>query len=225
MGRIPPAAVAATLLLVAALASILLLSTGIGLRDGEENITSLARAEVREYQGARLSSIADLRENSILGPQYLNQSSYRLELGGRVDHPLSLTYDQVRAYPRYEKTVTLFCVEGWEATLLWGGVRVEDLIADAGVDPAADTVIFTAADGYSTSLPLSYIRDRDILLAYTMNGVVLPAERGFPFQLVAEDRYGYKWIRWVTRITLSDDPSYRGYWESRGYSQAADLKG
>jgi len=83
-------------------------------------------------------------------------------------------------------------------------------------------VIFYAADGYSTSLPLDYIEDRDILLAYSMNGVTLPAERGFPFQLVAEDRWGYKWIKWVTRIEVSDDPSYRGYWEKRGFSQSGE---
>jgi DMSO/TMAO reductase YedYZ molybdopterin-dependent catalytic subunit len=51
-----------------------------------------------------------------------------------------------------------------------------------------------------------------------MNGVTLPVDRGYPFQLVAEDKWGYKWIKWVTRIELSNDRSYRGYWESRGYS-------
>ena len=92
------------------------------------------------------------------------------------------------------------------------------------MNPDANTVIFYAADGYSTSLPLDYIKDRDIILAYSMNGVILPAERGFPFQLVAEDRWGYKWIKWVTGIEVSDDPAYRGYWEKRGYSQTGDLQ-
>jgi len=97
------------------------------------------------------------------------------------------------------------------------GVRVKDLLLEAGVKPGANTVIFYAEDGYSSSLPLTYIEDRDILLAYAMNNVTLPAERGLPFQLVAEDRWGYKWVKWVTRIEVSDDENYRGYWESRGY--------
>ena len=59
-----------------------------------------------------------------------------------------------------------------------------------------------------------------ILLAYKMNGVVLPPERGAPFQLAAESKWGYKW---TTRIELSDDADYEGYWESRGYSKDADL--
>jgi DMSO/TMAO reductase YedYZ molybdopterin-dependent catalytic subunit len=56
-----------------------------------------------------------------------------------------------------------------------------------------------------------------------MNGVTLPAERGYPFQLVAEDRWGYKWIKWVTEIEVSDDPTYRGYWERRGFSLSGEL--
>jgi DMSO/TMAO reductase YedYZ molybdopterin-dependent catalytic subunit len=143
---------------------------------------------------------------------------------GRVDNPLSLSYDEIlELHQHYTKRVTLFCVEGWEVTILWEGVLVSDILDDAGVQPDANTVIFYAADGYSTSLPLDYVRERNIIMAYKMNGVTLPAERGFPFQLVAEDRWGYKWIKWITRIEVSSDPSYRGYWESRGYSQVGDL--
>ena len=224
MGRIP-VVIIAIILVAGAIAAIFMIMPGIfpGIRG--DNITSLTPVEVREYQGERLSSIADFRENSIRGPQYINRSAYMLELSGLVSRPLSLSYDQViNEYPVYEKEVTLFCVEGWEVTILWEGIRVEDLLANAGVNPDANTVIFYAADGYSTSLPLDYIKDRDILLAYSMNGVILPAERGFPFQLVAEDRWGYKWIKWVTGIEVSDDPAYRGYWEKRGYSQTGDLQ-
>jgi DMSO/TMAO reductase YedYZ molybdopterin-dependent catalytic subunit len=65
--------------------------------------------------------------------------------------------------------------------------------------------------------------DKDIMLAYKMNGVTLLPERGFPFELVAENKWGYKWIKWVDKIELSADESYRGYWESRGYSNDGDL--
>jgi len=56
-----------------------------------------------------------------------------------------------------------------------------------------------------------------------MNSETLRPERGFPFQLVAEDKWGYKWIKWVTRIELSDDSEYLGYWEEVGYSNDANL--
>jgi len=118
----------------------------------------------------------------------------------------------------------LHCVEGWSVTILWEGILVKDLIAEAGVDPNATVVIFYAYDGYSTSVPLDYIIDNDIIMAYKMNNVTLPPERGFPFQLVAESKWGYKWIKWITEIELSDNEDYLGFWERRGYPNDADLQ-
>jgi DMSO/TMAO reductase YedYZ molybdopterin-dependent catalytic subunit len=122
-----------------------------------------------------------------------------------------------------QKLVTLNCVEGWSVDILWQGVLLKDLLAQAGYDRGAKVVIFRAADGYSSSLPLEYVVNRNIIFADTINGVGLPPERGFPFQVVAEDRYGYKWVKWVTEIEVSDDDSFRGYWESRGYDNEATL--
>jgi len=189
-----------------------------------EEIRSLKAVEVREYQGERLGSIGDFRENSLRGPQQVNLVDYRLEIDGLVREPKRYTYDQVlTGFTPYRKVVTLDCVEGWQVRVLWDGVLLRDLIDSAGADPAANTVIFTAADGYTSSLPLDYIERNNIVLAYRMNNVTLPAERGFPFQVVAEDRWGYKWVKWVTGITLSDDPSYRGYWERRGFAIGGEL--
>ncbi len=179
--------------------------------------------EVRDYEGEKLGSVEDFRENSIKGPQTVDKDTYRLQVTGLVGTPAEYTYSQVTSgYAAYEKVVQLDCVEGWSVNVLWKGVLVSDLIRDAAVKDTANTVVFKAVDGYSTSLPLSYVEDNKILLAYGMNGVTLPVERGFPFQLVAEDKWGYKWIKWVTEIELSDDPAYRGYWESRGYSNSGD---
>jgi DMSO/TMAO reductase YedYZ molybdopterin-dependent catalytic subunit len=65
--------------------------------------------------------------------------------------------------------------------------------------------------------------ENDIIVAYRMNDIILPQERGFPFQLVAESKWGYKWIKWITEIEFSDDTDYQGYWESRGFSNSGDL--
>lgn len=186
--------------------------------------TPLAPVEVRSYNGKDLSSVNDFRENSIAGPQHINITDYRLTITGLTNRTVVYTYDEVLGkYPHYTKVVTLHCVEGWDATILWEGVLVRDLIADAGPDTRANTVIFTAHDGYTTSFPLAYFTDRDILMAYRMNNVTMPAERGYPFQIVAEDKWGYKWIKWIEKIELSNDPSYRGYWEQRGYSNTGNL--
>jgi DMSO/TMAO reductase YedYZ molybdopterin-dependent catalytic subunit len=184
----------------------------------------LRPAEISEYQGQNLSLIDDFRENSIQGPQYVDKSTYTLTITGLVNSPKTYTYDEVvNQHGHYEKVVTLHCVEGWDVTILWEGLLLKDLLNEAGVDSKAKVVILYAFDGYSTSLPLDFIIDNGILLAYKMNGLVLPPERGFPFQLVAESKYGYKWIKWITTIELSDNEDYRGYWESRGFSNDADV--
>ena len=86
---------------------------------------TLKAVEVRSYQGADLSSVNDFRENSIKGVQHVDPATYRLEITGLVTTPLSLTRDQVVDRTLYKKVVTLHCVEGWDATILWEGVKVE----------------------------------------------------------------------------------------------------
>jgi len=185
----------------------------------------LPASEVREYQGEQLSSVNDFRENSIRGPQQVSLDSYRLQITGMVDKPLNLAYDQVLDHAHYSKVVTLYCVEGWNAKILWDGVLVEDLLTPAGIQDGAVTVIFYAADGYTSSLPLEYVRQNRIMLAYQMNGAPLLPERGFPLQVVAESKWGYKWVKWVTQIELSPDANYKGYWEQRGYNNDGELSG
>ena len=188
-----------------------------------EEVKQLQNVEVKEYEGQKLSSIADFRENSIKGPQYIDIGSYKLKITGLVENPAEYTYDEVISRQKYSKIVTLYCVEGWDVTILWEGVLVKDLLADAKPLPEANTIIFHAYDGYTTSFPLEYITGNNIMMAYKMNNATIIPERGFPFQLVAESKWGYKWIKWITEIELSDDPNYRGYWESRGYSNTGDL--
>ena len=186
--------------------------------------SELKPVEVREYEGEKLSSVNDFRENSIKGPQHVDVESYRLKITGLVTNPKTYTYDEViNNHQNYQKVVTLDCVEGWSVTILWEGLLIKDLLAEASPLMNAKVVIFHAYDGYTTSLPIEYIMNNDILIAYKMNGVALPPERGFPFELVAESKWGYKWIKWITAIELSDEVNYRGYWESRGYSNSADL--
>ncbi|MHB9004060.1 MAG: molybdopterin-dependent oxidoreductase [Coriobacteriia bacterium] len=209
-------------LVIAVLAAASILAAGCRDRTLSDP-ADLGVVEVREYEGEDLSSITEFRENSIKGPQEVDRDTYRLKVTGLVDAPLSLTYrDVIDKQQSYKKVVRLSCVEGWSVNILWEGVRLSDLLDQAGADPDARVVIFRSVDGYSTSLPADYIRENDILLAYRMNDVELPPDRGFPFQLVAQEKWGYKWAKWITEIEVSDDTSFRGYWESRGYENDAD---
>jgi DMSO/TMAO reductase YedYZ molybdopterin-dependent catalytic subunit len=198
--------------------------TGCSPAGTTDNITRLQSVEVRQYKGKNLSSIGDFRENSIKGPQTVPQATYHLVIDGLVEKRQSYTYDDVvKKHQAVSKVVQIDCVVGWNVTILWVGVLVNDLLREAGPKSDAKVVIFRAHDGYSTSFPIEYFQQHQIVLAAKMNGVVMPAERGFPFMLVAEEKWGYKWIKWVESITLSNDVSYRGYWESRGYSNTGDL--
>jgi DMSO/TMAO reductase YedYZ molybdopterin-dependent catalytic subunit len=207
--------------ILATLFSVLWLAPGGCTMDGTRR---LGPVEIREYEGEKLSPVDDFRENSIKGPQNIAKETYQLEITGLVQNPTSYTYDQViEGYQHYQKVLTVNCVEGWSVTILWEGVLVRDLLERASPLPEAKVIIFHAYDGYTTSLPRDYIENHDILMAYLMNGITIPPERGFPFQLVAESKWGYKWIKWITEIELSDDVNYQGYWESRGYSDTGDL--
>lgn len=183
----------------------------------------LDAVEVREYQGQKLSSVNDFRENSIKGPQYINSTNYRLEVTGMVQNPRNYTYYEIVNRQNYEKVVTLYCVEGWDATILWKGILIYDLIKDSKPLNGSNTVIFYAYDNYTTSVPLEYLQNNQILLAFKMNNATLPPERGYPFQLVAESKWGYKWIKWIIKIEITNNSSYQGYWESRGFSDSGDL--
>lgn len=179
--------------------------------------------ELREYEGVRLDPTVGPRDNSIKGIQQVDLSTYELTVDGLVDLPARYAYEDVISLPYEETLVTIYCVEGWDATVLWKGVAMRTLLDAAGVQETANTVIFHATDGYTTSLPLQEILENNLILAYGANGIDLPPEMGYPFIFVAEDKWGYKWARWVSRIELSSDASYLGYWESGGYSNDADL--
>lgn len=181
--------------------------------------------EIREYQGHPLGSVDDFRENSIKGVQYIDAATYSLVLDGLVEQPTSWRYQELLEMDHLAKLVTIHCVEGWSVKALWEGIPLASLFAQAVPLAAANTVIFHAADGYTTSLPLDYILERNLIIADRINGIVLPPKNGFPFELVAEDKWGYKWIKWIVRIELSDDPTYRGFWEARGFSNDGNIDG
>jgi DMSO/TMAO reductase YedYZ molybdopterin-dependent catalytic subunit len=159
-----------------------------------------------------------------MGTQEIDIDSYTLDITGLFEEPKSHTYDDVIGdYTNHKKISTLYCVDGWNVTTLWEGVLVRDLLETSVPLPGATLVIFHASDGYTTSFPVGYLMENDIILASKINGITLPVAQGYPFILVAESKWGYKWIRWVTEIELSDAEYYRGYWEDRGFSNTGDL--
>jgi DMSO/TMAO reductase YedYZ molybdopterin-dependent catalytic subunit len=109
----------------------------------------------------------------------------------------------------------------------WTGPSLVDIFQRAGIRPEALIAIFHTTDvpeGYS-SLDVNYIQDNNIIAALKINDLTLPDDRGFPFQVMAQSKFGYKWAKWITRIELSSDTTFRGYWEQAGYSNQGDITG
>ncbi|MGB9750386.1 MAG: molybdopterin-dependent oxidoreductase [Caldisericia bacterium] len=180
--------------------------------------------ETREYEGKLLNSIDDFVENSIKGPQIVDIKKYRLQINEEKELIKEYEYEElIKNFNSIKKVITLYCVDGWNVDILWEGIPVEDILINSKVNLNYPVIIFHAIDGYTTSLSKDFVINNKLFLAYKMNGIILPPERGFPFQLIGENKWAYKWIKWVNKIELSNDTKYKGYWESRGYSNKANL--
>ena len=172
----------------------------------------------------QVTPTAKLSVRTAEGQPTINLSTYRLKVTGLVDHPLSLSFDQIKAMPAVERFVKLPCVEGWTDQAVWKGHRLSQVLKQAGVKDKAATVVFKSPGGYTTSLTVGDVLATDPMLAYGVNGVRLPDEQGYPLRLVVPHRLGYKWIKWIVEIDLIKG-NYQGYWESRGYSNDANAPG
>ena len=183
--------------------------------------------EATEYLGHQLTPLSAQLNNAIKGTQNIDQATYKLTIDGLVDHPLTLSYADLLAYPQISQLVDLDCVEGWSFTAKWTGPTLNSIFADAGIQSGAKIAIFYTADdpqGF-TSLDLSYLTDNNIILGMKDNDITLTPDRGFPFQVVAYNKFGYKWAKWVTRIEISDNTDFRGFWEGNGYNNNGDING
>jgi DMSO/TMAO reductase YedYZ molybdopterin-dependent catalytic subunit len=154
-----------------------------------------------EYQPGAITATEDLHFTGS-PPEELDIAAYRLEVSGLVDSPLSLTYEDILAYPAVTEVVLLICPGVFQDNAEWTGVPVWRLLEDAGVEAEAVKVVFHA-DSYTATLPLDEITGSDsIFLAHTVNGETLPLEHGYPLRLVAKDRMGYDWVKWVERLVV-----------------------
>ncbi len=134
------------------------------------------------------------------------------------------SWEQFQALPRTQMVSNFHCVTGWSVfDITWEGVRLRDLLADAGVGKAP-VLIFQSGDGvYTDSLTWEQALSADVMLAYRMDGRSLPIPQGGPVRLLVPQMYGYKSVKWVEGISASDQTGYTGYWEDRGYARDAYL--
>jgi DMSO/TMAO reductase YedYZ molybdopterin-dependent catalytic subunit len=151
-----------------------------------------------------------------------DRATWRLEVGGLVEKPVSFTYAHLRALPRAEQISTFHCVTGWTVkNVHWGGVRISDIFDLVRPVPAAGALQLVSAEKpYVDYLTIKQVRLHDVMLAYEMNGKPLPREHGAPLRLIIPEMYGYKNVKWLESINLVSKPE-DGYWEQLGYDRDA----
>jgi DMSO/TMAO reductase YedYZ molybdopterin-dependent catalytic subunit len=171
------------------------------------------------------------RIDTTLSPPAIAPKDWDLRIHGLVDHPTMLTYDDLLARERTEAWVTLNCVSNTVGGPLisnawWSGVRLDDLLAEAGVQSGADALKQTSDDGWTCGTPLAAITDgRGAMLALAMNGEPLPIEHGFPVRTIVPGLYGYvSACKWLRQIEVTTFDAFTAYWTSRGWSEKGPVK-
>jgi DMSO/TMAO reductase YedYZ molybdopterin-dependent catalytic subunit len=153
----------------------------------------------------------------------IDPAAYRLSITGAVERPVTYDLDDLRALPRARQVSDFHCVTGWSVyDVHWSGIRFRDLLADAGLRPEAKALRFVSDEvPYDDTLSLPQAFAPDAMLALGLDGKPLSEPHGFPARVVMPRMYGYKNVKWVTRIEVQTHTEHVGYWEQRGYDEDA----
>jgi DMSO/TMAO reductase YedYZ molybdopterin-dependent catalytic subunit len=134
--------------------------------------------------------------------QEIDLASYRLEVRGMVDHPLSLSYDELRCLPKITTSAVLECIGVFVDSATWSGVPIAEVLKMAGIQAGAKQVQLVSADGYKPAIDLEVALDRANFLAYEMVGKPLPILHGFPLRAVLPGKPGNLWVKWLVALVV-----------------------
>ncbi len=162
-------------------------------------------------------------------PSFENvNTEWELTIDGLVDHPRVYSYEDLRMMPEHTEIRTLECIGNPVGGRLvgnaeWSGVLIKDLLDEVGIQESATRARFYADDGYETAVDVEWITQEGVLLAYKMNGQLLPRNHGYPLRIFMPGLYGQKMPKWIRRIEFIDY-DFQGYWEERDWSDTAAVK-
>ena len=216
------------------------LSKDGSVNDAVQSAITPAHALAREFSEADIAP--KFRANGSIDPQndeYLDHvdnefKDWKLEIRGLVEHPFSLTMEEIRALPSRTQITRHDCVEGWSCIGKWKGARLGPILDRAGIKPQARFVVFRCLDKLDESGDLGggdlyYESCRIVdayhpqtILAYDLNGKPLPVANGYPLRVRLERKLGYKQAKYLSAIELVDSYAHigqgnGGYWEDLGY--------
>lgn len=144
--------------------------------------------------------------------------SWQFKIGGLVEKPLVLRWEEFLRLPRKVQVSDFHCVEGWSVfQITYEGVRLSELLDRVGVKPEARYVKFFSAETvYTDTLSIEQARLDDVMVAVLIDGSEIPSDLGGPVRLVVPQMYAYKAVKWLVGMELVAAP-HKGYWEERGY--------
>jgi DMSO/TMAO reductase YedYZ molybdopterin-dependent catalytic subunit len=149
-------------------------------------------------------------------------ATWRFEVSGLVEHPFSLTYDELLALPHQDTVCDIHCVTRWSRLdNRFEGIPVQDILRRAQPKAEATYVLVHADPDYTTNLPLSDLDRPENLLAFRHDGVDLAPEHGWPLRLLVPHLYFWKSAKWVRGFELLDF-DMPGFWEQNGYHMRGD---
>jgi DMSO/TMAO reductase YedYZ molybdopterin-dependent catalytic subunit len=179
----------------------------------------------------RVSTDEFYRVDTRLDVPIVDVDGWSLKIDGMVDRDLELTFDDLLAMPLIERDITLTCVSNsvggpYVGGARWIGVRLTDLLDQAGVRGGVDQIFSTDVDGMTIGTPYDLATDgRDAMIALGMNGAALPREHGYPARMVVPGLYGFiSACKWIERITLTTYAAKDSYWTQRDWATNAPIK-
>jgi DMSO/TMAO reductase YedYZ molybdopterin-dependent catalytic subunit len=131
-------------------------------------------------------------------------AAWRLTVDGMVARPQEFSLAGLRRFPSRTQITRHVCEQGWSAIAQWTGVPLSHLLNEAGIQAGARYVFFYCVDGWWDSLDMADAYHPQTILAYGMNGADLPVAHGAPVRLRVERQLGYKQLKYVSAITVTD---------------------
>jgi DMSO/TMAO reductase YedYZ molybdopterin-dependent catalytic subunit len=193
-----------------------------GATDGVRDVTDLYRefGDDRLPPGQRETTAFPVLDKG--GTPSVDPETWSFEVWGAVERPLDRSLDSLRDLPSETQRQDFHCVTGWSRfDNEFTGVTFPTLAEHVGITDDAAHVMFHAADGYTTDLPLATCLREEVMFTWALDGEPLAADHGGPLRVVTPHRYAYKGAKWVTGVEFLAE-SERGYWERRGYSATAN---
>ncbi|RSS46741.1 oxidoreductase [Streptomyces sp. WAC05858] len=197
------------------------------LQRGWENFLAAASEVDATGLTGLLPNPGGFRYYSVVGSvPHKNESNYELTVGGLVQKPKTYTLADLRAMPQTRVVHDVVCTDGWRVEKTpFDGVKLADILDDAGVRSPGAAIRFTCFDGaYTESLTLEQARRSDVLVALNMQDKPISHDHGGPVRLYVAPMYFYKSAKWLSGISVTDKV-VPGYWEERGYAVDGWLDG